>query len=307
MPSEIRKHYFLDRFVIFAPVRNLRPNSFASSENSHKLETATSRAIENDPAVFQITDTHGKWQVKVIANAFPFLASDNPAAYGKQEIVIETPEHNVEFSELPIAQIERIFQAYTDRVTDLYKLPDIRYVVVFKNDGPKAGASIAHAHSQIIAIPFIPPHVEHEAAGYDAYQRQYSQCPICHVLTWEEQQKVRIVFADKHVVAICPYAASEAYGVWIIPRRHVDIFTNLHDAERRSIAIVLKSIAAKLDNAGISFNFFLQDSLPGQGHHFILKIEPRTTTYAGFELATGVVVNPVRPEYAAMWYQGKIK
>jgi len=305
--SEIRKHYFLDRYVVIAPKRNLRPDSFAVATGEHKTETSTSRAIEKDPAIFEIKGPDKKWQVKAIDNAYPALSLDNPKAFGKQEIIIETPDHNVEFSELPIAQIERVFEAYINRTTTLKKLHGIRYVSVFKNDGPKAGASIAHAHSQVAAVPIVPPHIVSEAEQIQAYMIEHQTCPHCDVISWERQQKVRVIFEDKHILAISPYATRYPFGVWILPKMHKSNFSELSGDERHSIATILKKITASLDTANISFNYFLHDSLDGFNHHFILQVEPRVTIWAGFEVATGLIINPVPPEYAAMWYNGKVK
>ena len=304
--AEIRRHYFLDQYVVIAPKRGLRPDSFKAGESSHQTETATSRPIEQDPAIEQIKDPSGKWLVKVISNAFPALSLDNPLAYGKQEIVIETPKHNVEFSELPLEQIERVFQAYQQRLQSLKKLPGIRYVQVFKNDGPKAGASIAHAHSQITALPFIPPKLIHEAEQIQAYTSQNQTCPHCDVISWELDQKVRVVFEDQHIVAIAPYADDYPFGVWVMPRLHRQRLADLLRAEKRSLGVALKMITARLDNQQISFNFSLQESLDNYDQHFVVQVEPRSTIWAGLEISTGVIINPVAPEYAALWYKNRV-
>jgi UDPglucose--hexose-1-phosphate uridylyltransferase len=304
--SQIRKHYYLDRYVIIAPKRNLRPHAFATTNASHKLETTTSPAIENETSIDEILDDKGQWQVKAIANIFPALTQTNPEAYGKQEVIIDTPLHNTELSELPIEHIERIFDMYIRRSKALYKLPGIKHVLVFRNDGPHAGASIAHAHSQIIALPLIPPDILNEAQVINSYMEDYHSCPICDVIRWELDQKVRVVFEDKHAVVIAPYADRFPFGVWIIPRVHVNTFDKLTPSVRHSIAVVLKKITAKLDSVNISFNFFLKDSLVGHDHHFLIKVEPRTNIWAGFELGTGIIINQVAPEYTALWYQDKI-
>lgn len=303
--SEIRKHYFLDRYVVISPKRNLRPDSFAPAQVSHKLETTASPAIENDKAVYEIKDHQGAWLVKVINNAYPSLSLDNPQAYGKQEVIIETPSHNVEFSELTLEQISHVFDAYVARTNTLLHLPGIRYVVVFKNDGPAAGASIAHAHSQIVALPFVPPHLEREAHGIEKYVAEHGSCPYCDLTHWEAKQKKRVIFNNHHVMVIAPYASSSPFDAWIIPKVHAPAFRDLNHDQRQAIGKALKHIACKLDSAGISFNFFLQDSLPGHEHHFVLKVEPRGNTWGGFELATGVIFNPIPPEFAAEWYKSK--
>ncbi|HSX15145.1 MAG TPA: DUF4931 domain-containing protein [Candidatus Saccharimonadales bacterium] len=305
--SEIRRHYFMNQYVVIAPKRNLRPDSFASASNGHKLETPTSPMIERDPAIAEIKGEGGKWAVKVIPNAFPALTLDNPAAYGQQEIIVETPEHNLEFSELSHDQILRVFKAYGDRIKKLSQLPRIRYVSVFKNDGPEAGASIAHAHSQVMALPLIPPALEVEAEAADQYFDQFASCAYCDLLNWEVKQSVRVIYEDKSVCAVAPYASRFPFEAWILPKRHIGNFTDLSAAELSSIAIILKNLTLKLDSIKISYNFFLQNSLSNHDHHFVLKLEPRPNVWAGLELSTEVILNPVNPEYATLWYKGKIK
>lgn len=301
--SQLRKHYFLDRYVVIAPKRSMRPEELATRNTSHTIETSTSPAIEDDPAIYQVTDRRGHWMVKVIVNKFPALSLDNPQAYGKQEIIIETPIHNREFSSLPIAQIMRIFDAYANRTSSLRKIKNIRHVAVFKNDGPRAGASIAHAHSQIIALPIVPPLLAYESLGMINYAHEYEACAYCHVVDWERRKKVRVVSNSRHILAYAPYASENPFEVWINPKRHVSTFADLKQEELHEIAVILQKVTRFLDKNQISFNFFLQDSLIGYNHHFVLKVEPRQTLWGGLELSTGVIINPVAPEEAAKWYR----
>jgi UDPglucose--hexose-1-phosphate uridylyltransferase len=303
--SEIRKHYFLDSYVVIAPKRNLRPDTFAHTGDSHKVANPSCHFCNNvEPAKWQ-SPRGRQWQVKVISNAFPALSEDNPKAYGVQEVVINTPDHDQEFSELSIAHIELIFDAYRNRLADLRQRDGIRYVLIFKNDGPLAGASVAHAHCQIFALPLIPPQIEQESEALNKYWDDNEACAYCDVIAWETKQKVRIVAEDKHFLAISPYAPRHAFEVWLIPRRHESQFSNLRSAELRSLAVLMKKLTAKLDSFNTSFNYFLQESVPNQDHHFVLKVQPRTTIWAGAELGTGVLINPVSPEYSTLWYQGK--
>jgi UDPglucose--hexose-1-phosphate uridylyltransferase len=304
--SEIRKHYFLDSYVVIAPKRNLRPDSFTRPGSEHKAPNPKCPFCHNqEPAVWQ-TPRGKNWHVKVIRNAFPALSTDNPQAFGVQEVVINTPDHNEEFSELSIEHIEEIFEGYRRRLMELKQIPGIRYTLIFKNDGPLAGASVPHAHCQIFALPLVPPSIEQESDALNHYWDNHESCAYCDIIAWETGQKVRIVAEDKYFVAVSPYAASYAFEVWLIPRRHETQFMNLHVSELHSLAVILKKIAAKLDSATISFNYFLQESLANQNHHFVIKVEPRTTKWAGAELGTGVIINPVAPEYAALWYQGRV-
>jgi len=304
--AEIRKHYYLNQYVVIAPGRGTRPDSFSARLPSHRQETPKSPPIERDAAILSIPGENNRWAVKVIANKFPALSPDNPKAFGRQEIVIETPEHNLEFSDLSLEQIMRIFAAYGDRLQKLSQLAGIRYVSVFKNDGASAGASIAHAHSQIAALPLVPPELEAEAATVDEYYDEHQSCPVCDLLIWETNQKVRVVYQDKSVVAITPYASRYSYEVWIIPQRHTGSFTALKHDELHSAATILKNITTKLDSAHISYNYFLQNALDQRDHHFILKLEPRPNVWAGLELGTGIIINQTAPETAALWYKNKL-
>lgn len=304
--SEIRKHYFLESYVIISPKRNLRPDSFSHNSEPHKVPNPTCPFCHNtESAVWQ--KPHGQnWDVKVINNAFSALSLDNPKAFGKQEVVINTPDHSLEFSDLPLSHIEEVFEAYRHRLLHLKRLDGVRYVLIFKNDGPVAGASVAHAHCQIFGLPLIPPKIERESDALNHYWDDHQSCAYCDIITWEDQQHVRIVHEDKNFVAISPYASNSPFEVWLIPRRHEPEFSNLHVGELHSLAITLKKITATLDAANISFNYFLQESLENQNHHFVIKVEPRTTKFAGAELGTGVIINPVTPEYSTLWYQGKV-
>jgi UDPglucose--hexose-1-phosphate uridylyltransferase len=303
--SEIRKHYFLDQYTILAPKRNMRPDSFAHAA-SHKTTDKSCHFCHNEePALWQ--SPRGKqWHVKVIANAFPALSVANPAAYGAQEIVIETPDHNREFSELTLVQIELVLEAYQRRLAALKALPHIRYVLAFKNDGPLAGASVAHAHSQIIALPMIPPQIEQESIALTQYWDTYGTCAHCDILKWESERRVRVVIADKHLTVITPYASTYAYECWIIPNRHLQTLDQLRPTEIRSLAVIMKNITARLDNSSLSFNITLQESVASQDNHIVIKVAPRTTIWAGAEIGTGVIINPVTPEYAKLWYTGAV-
>ena len=303
--NQLRKHYYLDHYVITVPRRGLRPDSFARTDSPHKVPNANCNFCHNTETAIYRRPAQGRWQVKVVGNKYPALTLDNPEAYGVHEIIIETPDHNREFSELTKEEQLNVFAAYRHRLNALIAIEGIRYVHVWKNDGPLAGASIAHAHSQVLALSFVPPQVETENAALDRYRSTHGTCALCDIVIWEERQNVRIIYSDKHLVALAPYAASAPFGVWIIPRRHEGQFSNLTASELDSLTTAVGNVSASLDAASMSFNWFLLNSLPHEDHHFVMKIEPRGTPWAGAEMGTGVVINPVPPEYAALWYKRK--
>lgn len=303
--AEIRRHYYLDRYVIIAPKRGLRPDSFSHAAEPHVMADADCPFCRVRRTSILGLPTAKNWRVLVFANDFPALTLDNPAAFGTQEVALDTPDHTLEFSDLPVDHIELIFEAYRRRIAALKSIKGIRYVLVFKNDGPTAGSSVAHAHAQIYGLPLIPPRIEHDSQALNHYYDEHGTCAVCDLTSWEEDQRVRVIASDKHLVVVSPYAAASGFEAWLIPRRHFGTLADFTSGELTSLATMLKKLTAKLDAAGLSFNYFLQETIDGQDHHFMIKLEPRVSKYAGAELATGIDINPVPPEYAALWYQNK--
>lgn len=301
MKGQLRKDYFLDNYVVIAPGRSQRPEKYKIPVREH--EAPGDPDIVQERGLYQLKNQAGEWLVKVIANKYPALALDTPEAFGKQEVIIETPEHDVDFSALSLLQIERIFSVYSKRAAAMYHIPGIRYVSVFKNDGSRAGASIRHAHSQIIGLPVIPPALQAEAAAAAAYATEHGRSVYGDIIRWEQAKRQRIVYEDAHIIALAPYASKNAYELWILPKSDTATFAALTNVERRAIATILKNACSFLDSKEINYNFFLQDAVMHEQQRFILKLEPRKSVWAGLELATGVIVNPVSPEQAAKEYK----
>lgn len=313
--SEIRKHYFLDRYVIIAPKRAKRPDS------SKRQEKAVCNALTQDKktiescffcpdktdenlAVSELKDPSGRfpWLVKVLENKFPALTLENPKAFGKQEVVIDTPEHNKEIHELSVDHIVKILNTYIERNKVLSKIDGINYVLMFKNEGGKAGASVPHSHSQIIALPIVPPMIEEETIAIDRYLIEKNSCPHCDIIAGEKNGP-RIAWEDKHWFVLCPFASESPYGAWFIPKRHIPNIDFLNKAEKESLAKALKIILRKVDDLDLSYNYFFHDSLSCEDQHMILKLTPRPNIWAGLELGTGIIINPTSPEAAAKYYR----
>jgi UDPglucose--hexose-1-phosphate uridylyltransferase len=302
--SEIRKHYFLDSYVIIAPGRAHRPDAPTGHGEDHLTEKPGGSGIEDALAIIEIPGPDGNWAVKVVTNKFPAVSPEWPKAFGYHEIVVDTPAHSTEFSSLPIWHIELILQAYRRRITSLLQLNTINYVSVFKNDGRSAGASLNHSHSQIVALPLIPPAIQAEANGAQAHRSQHEgNCPWCDAIAWELNQKVRIIYEDNYIVAFAPYASRAGYEAWILPRHHRHRLADLKPDETHSLAVVLKLITSHLDSIQLSYNLILQDALPDTDDHFSIKIQPRWSLWAGFELGTDIIINTIAPEAAAIWYK----
>jgi UDPglucose--hexose-1-phosphate uridylyltransferase len=308
--SEIRKDYFLDKYVIIAPKRAQRPGKIKVKPSEiPATDCYFCRPQVDDPKnQIQIKNYGhfhgGGWESKVIGNKFPALTLSNLSAYGGQEIIVETPEHQKELHELSLEHIVRILDIYEERYKYLMSKPGICYTLVFKNEGGKAGASIPHAHSQIIALPIIPPKIKKEADAVDEYFQKNGTCPYCDIIQ-SEQGGPREIFNDQHLFVLSPYASESPYGVWFIPKRHVRTIGDLNQEEKLSLARALKMTLGRLDLLDVSYNYFIQNALDLESHHLLLKLSPRPNVWAGLELGTGIIINPVPPEEAAEFYKAK--
>lgn len=303
--SEIRKDYFRDIYVIISANRAKRPQQIKKENNEYSnFCFFCPENIGNKVITYQSDNIKGDWQVLSFINDFPCVSLDNPRAFGQAEVLIETRQHGLDINDFSVNHIVKVFDAYINRYEALKNIDGVKHVIVFKNEGGKAGASIAHTHSQIIALPIMPPKVEHEMNCYRKYKQEKQTCPICDVIK-NEMNGPRVIYEDVNIFALAPYASEAPYGVWIIPKRHIKTMSNLFLDEKESIATALKSILGKLDELGISYNYFIENAIADDDYHMHIKVAPRPNIWAGLELGTGIIVNSVAPEKAAAIYRGE--
>src|SRR3989339_385135 len=304
--SEIRKAYLQDKYVIITPGRAKRPRDI-------KEETVIKRTaecpfcpgnIKNNILKDKIMkpDEEKKWLVASIDNIFPAVTLDNKRAYGSQEVIIETRRHTDDLDDLNIDEIEQVLRMYARRTEVMSKIDNIDYVLCFKNQGSKAGASIVHAHSQVFATDIIPPEVNSEIAAAQSYKIKHGTCPYCDIIK-KEMRSERKIFEDNYVAAIAPYASEFHYEAWIFTKRHIDNITLMKTGEFRSFATALKRILVKIGILDLSFNYFLHQLISNHDQHLYLKIQPRDSIWAGIELGSGLIINSVSPEAAAKYYR----
>jgi len=304
LKSEIRKSYLLNKHVIITPGRAARPRDI-KEETVIKRTKACPFCVENIDKN-NITDSSnnkkGDWKVLAIKNIFPAVSLDNKKAYGTQEVIIETPIHSKELAHLKEPEIEDVLRMYGKRTKNLMENKKLEYILCFKNQGSKAGASIVHAHSQIFATNILPPEIKKELLLAEKYKSIHNTCPYCDIIK-KESRSARRIFTDKHIVAFTPYASEYHYEAWLFTKRHLDNISRLNDKEFRSLAKALKIILGKLDTLDIAFNYFLHQVVSNKNQHFYIKIEPRDSVWAGVELGSGLVINSIPPEEAAKFYR----
>lgn len=303
---EIRVDYVHDRQVIIAPSRAGRPHdhNFEQSLPPSIPPQQDSFSPENLRHVKAILTIGGKnnWRIKVIKNIYPVVSPDNPKAYGYQEVVVETPKYGVELAALPESHIADLLRVYGERVRAIQRDKKIRYILVFKNNGGSAGASINHAHSQIFASAYVPPHVLERRQRAQEYRVLHGRDYYSDLLLKEENGP-RWISSGKLVCALTPYASVYNYEAWIMPWRRVDNVSQLNRQEIIEVAAYLKKMLMRLNQENLAYNFYLHQVVGDQFEHLYLRIAPRRDVWAGLELGSRLVVNTVSPEAAAKFYR----
>lgn len=258
------------------------------------------------------------WWVQVVPNKFPALeprevcpAEETSGPYKKMrgvgfhEIII-TKDHRRRISEMTTAEAETLFYAYQERRRTLSREKCIQYILIFHNQGPGAGATLFHPHSQLIAMPIIPPDVSRSLGGSKIYFEKNKKCVHCAMIEWERREKTRVVYENRKFVVVEPFAPRVSYETRIFPKKHAGDFDDLGFEERVELAeamiVSLKKIKGALDDP--DYNFFIHTAPVKDGskkyYHWHIEILPKTSIWAGLELGTGIEVVAVSPEEAAL-------
>lgn len=303
MKSEIRKAYLLNKYVIITPGRAKRPRDIKEQtviKRTSDCPFCPEKIDKNN--IVDKTEKGGKWQVLSINNIYPAVSLDNEKAFGRQEVVIESRRHSKELADLDEEQIEQVLRMYAKRTEAISRNEKIDYILCFKNQGSKAGASVVHAHSQIFATHILPPDIHKELGLAQDYEVKHNVCPYCDIVK-KEIKSERNIYDDRYIAAFTPYASEYHYEAWIFTKRHLDNITKLNDNEFRSFTRAYKKILVKLQALDLSFNCFLHQVISNRNQHLYMKIQPRDSVWAGVELGSGLVINSISPEMAAKYYR----
>ncbi len=322
---ELRKDPIHGRWVIIATERGRRPSDFAvepqrtmggfcplceGNEDKTPPEVLAFRSNGTPP------NSPG-WSLRVVPNKFPALRIegelnregegiyDKMNGVGAHEVVVETPLHQETLATLPVKAVENVLWAYRDRIVDLRRDPRLRYVLVFKNHGVAAGASLEHSHSQLIALPIVPRRVSEEIEGCRNYYQFKERCVFCDILRQELKQKARVISENKTFVSIAPFASRFPFETWVLPKTHHSHFENMQPFEYEQAAQILSDTLQRMNRVleNPPYNFILHTSsfteTEKEYYHWHFEIIPKLTKVAGFEWGSGFYINPTPPEQAA--------
>ncbi|GAB4170889.1 MAG: galactose-1-phosphate uridylyltransferase [Calditrichia bacterium] len=318
--SELRKDPIIDRWVIISTERGKRPTDFQPVRKKSNIKFCPFCPGNEDktpPAITQVPDEAGNWKIRVVPNKYPALrvegelnrrgigVYDMMEGIGAHEIVIETPEHDKDLVDLDYNHIRNIFQIFKQRINDLKNDQRLKYVMVFKNHGNEAGASLEHSHSQLIATPVVPKRVHEELQGAKRYYEFKERCIFCDLIYQEIKEEERVVLNDEHFLAIAPFASRFPFETWILPKNHRSNYEQTGDEYFIHLASVVKNLISRLNKAlnAPAYNFLIHTGPlrenTGEYYHWHIEIIPKLTLVAGFEWGTGFYINPTSPEDAA--------
>ena len=322
---ELRKDPIIGRWVIISTERGKRPSHFGQTDKriSPKAcpfcpgnETATPREIIAYRPGGSEPNNPG-WSLRVVPNKYPALIIegdlerepkgiyDRMNGIGAHEVIIETPQHEYDLVDLPIQNIKDVLWAYRERYLDLQRDPRFKYILIFKNRGEEAGASLEHSHIQLIATPIIPKRAVEELEGAKFHYQLKERCIFCDILKQEKEVEKRVVCSNENFIAISPYASRFPFETWVLPLQHISAFERTSADLFPDLADIIKSVLKRLDSVlgEPPFNFIIHTApckTPDLDYyHWHIEIMPKLTRVAGFEWGSGFYINPTPPEEAA--------
>ena len=323
---ELRRDPIVGRWVIIATDRARRPSDLARPPDAPKpglcpfcpgQEDKTPREVYVAGRPPSSPPNSPGWRVRVVPNRFPALMIEGnldrePAGIydrmngiGAHEVIVETPEHSKDLGHLSDQEVTEVLFAFKARILDLRNDQRFRYILLFKNHGAAAGATLEHGHSQLIALPVVPRQVTEELEGARRHHEHRERCIFCDMVLQERKDRARLVYENDDFVAFAPWAPKGPFETWILPKRHESNF-EAEPKERLGLcAQALRSTVARLGAAlgNPAYNFIVHTNplrdAPSPSYHWHIEVMPALTHVAGFEWGSGFYINPVPPEEAA--------
>lgn len=334
---ELRYDPLQHRWVIISTERASRPADLHEATKFDKVKNCPfceGNESSTPPEIWAIRDPHTcpnspGWKVRVVPNKYPALMIeakgkrfglgnyDMIEGVGAHEVFIETPQHEAGLADLPPEHIKCVLISYRERLRDLFRDPRFKYVLIFKNHGQRAGASLAHPHSQLIATPIIPRNVSIKLNSAKQHYERKERCLICDLIEQDMKTSNRIIASENGFIAIAPYASRFPFEVFIAPVEHKYSYAETSDEELERFAPFLKNILLRIKNilSDPPYNYVINTTpnleatpkFPDKwisikyDYHWHIEVIPRLVRIAGFEWGSGFYINPTTPEMAAQY------
>ncbi len=334
MPTnKMRKDYLLNRWVVIATKRKRRPTDFVKSgEERHVDVCPLCPGHENmtPPAVLVYLPSNGgikkdrdsnsfrhkNWLIRCVPNMYPAFTppdygrrisiKENPTlarAVGHHEVLVESPRHKEHPGVARVSQLVHLINAYLDRLKDLSAKKYVRYVSIFRNHRRDAGASLSHAHTQLITTPLIPRTTDEELKASRKYWRKSGGCVFCDIL-YKEKDSSRFIWENDNFLVFTPWASIHPFEFWMFPKKHRSTLLDISQNEVKDLAKALSAcfggLRSLLSDPPYNFGFHIAPSKGDHDYyHWHLEVYPKLAIWAGFEKNTGMFINVMPPEDAA--------
>jgi len=323
---ELRRDPIVGRWVIIDSEHLKGPADFPKEDNTPKNQAicpfCPGREHQTPEEVDAIRPLPGQantpgWLVRTVPNKFPVLTSqgalqkegigiyDQMDGIGAHEVLIECPDHDKILTDLTLEEVKAVVSQYQSRARYLFQDSRFKYVVIFKNFGSSAGATVEHTHSQIIALPMVPKTVLEELQGAEHYHQYRGRCIFCDMIVQEYQDKERIVMENGSFLAFCPFAPRYAFETWIMPKVHSADFSVIDEATQADLAQILQDVLKRVKKVlgNPAYNYYLHMAPIGYTnaacYHWHIEIIPKLTRSVGFEWGTGLHIVSTFPQDAA--------
>lgn len=330
MSGEIRQNKATKEWVIFAPARSQRPHDAQRAGRSRAPAPPYVATCPFCPGNEQMLPSilaewpgrgPGPWQARVVPNRFPVLTTEGSIertregiyvamqGYGHHEVMIESPRHDDDLATMPPAQVLTLIEAYQQRYLHLHRDDRNVLILIFRNHGPRAGASLVHPHSQLIAIGMVPRYIRWQEYEAQRYFDEWGRCVYCEIMAFESRDRRRVILENDSFLAFIPFAADVPFETWVVPKRHHSDFGQISETERMDLAdalhILLGRLATRLDDPDYNLVINSSSRLAHEPQsHWYVRIRPRLVTRAGFEIGSGIRINPSLPEEDAAFLNG---
>jgi UDPglucose--hexose-1-phosphate uridylyltransferase len=324
---QLRKDLVHERWVALAQGEALKPGDFPIARQKLVLRAPAEGCPfcggheHMTPEAVELVPDGLSWLLRVVPNKFTafslrggFEAGQTGryafmSSLGVHEVVIETPRHTLELQDYSAEHAASYLRLLRRRYAALAEDGRLRYIQIYKNQGMLAGATIAHSHSQVLGFPLVPD-VNPGGVRYYADNRR---CLLCDLLAQDLEERDRIIHESARFVLVCPYASAYPYGAWLAPKAHLCQLTDFSDAEIEEMALLLKTYVAAMLSVtdGCSYNLIMRtaplDPDAAGGYHWYMEINPRLMIASAAEVASGIQMNPVAPEMAAVLLRARFE
>jgi UDPglucose--hexose-1-phosphate uridylyltransferase len=316
--NQLRRNPLTGRWVTIASGRAARPKDFLTRVLD--IEPVAGRPCpfcpgneEATPPALETYGPHGEWLVRVVPNLYPAFEGSEPMvidhdhglhasapASGLHEVLVFAPEHHLNLNRLDDRRVGLVMAALRDRIEAHSTHGEIAYTQAIVNYGREAGASLEHPHAQLLGIPFVPGEIDDEYRGFADHP---SDCVLCETVAVELDIRDRVVWSGSDAVVLAPWWSGAPYEMLVLPKDHAAQMPAATPQSVVGVGLALREALLRLHGVvgDVAYNVVVHTA-PHRAlgtYHWHVHVIPRTSTAAGFEQGTGVLINTVAPEVAA--------